>query len=293
MKIDPIIKRPALRYYGSQWSSASWIIQYWPKHSTRVLPFMGGLGEELRAPMAAVTNCADLDGRVINFFSVLRNQPENLIYAIRLTPWHETEFELAKIQADDPLEDARRFWHVCWMAVSGGPDPGKSGFRWVKKRENRYTTPASDGLNVDYLRLIAGRLLHYSFLQMDGIKLIEKHQKLTDCLIWCDPPFVAETRKHNGIYNHETDNELHVKLAKALHQVAGFALVTGYGTNKDGSQNDLYVDLYESADWHRVDRECRTNSGSTRIQSIWMSPKTWSALIAENPLLHFEKAGEK
>ena len=61
-----------------------------------------------------------------------------------------------------------------------------------------------------------------------------------------------------------------------LHKVNGYDLVTGYGWNKDGSKNKLYEELYESEGWQRVDKEAATNAGGKRIQSIWMSPKTYN-----------------
>lgn len=61
-----------------------------------------------------------------------------------------------------------------------------------------------------------------------------------------------------------------------LHTVTGYALITGYAFNKDGSENELYSRLY--SDWHREDKISRTNSGGERVQSIWMSPKTKQAL---------------
>lgn len=282
MEIDKTISRPALRYYGSQWNNAPWIIAHWPKHETRVIPFMGGLNEELRAPMANVTNAADLDGRVINFFRVLRDRPNDLVTAVLLTPWHQGEYAISQNVVDDPLEDARRFWCACWMSVNGGPVPASSGFRWVRDREGRFTTPATDSLNIQHLYLVADRLRHIQFLQRDGLELIDAHAGIEKCLVWCDPPFLKETRSNGaGAYRAETSIKLHTDLAVQLHRVVGYAAVTGYAWNKDGTKNELYESLYEAHGWIRVDSERRTNSGGRRIQSIWLSPRTWLALQEE------------
>jgi len=40
----------------------------------------------------------------------------------------------------------------------------------------------------------------------------------------------------------------------------------------------LYADLYESHGWTRRDKEAQTNSGGKRIESLWLSPRTWAAL---------------
>jgi len=280
MIIDQTITRPALRYYGSQWNNAPWIISHWPTHHTRIIPFAGGLNEELRAPIAQLTNAGDLDGRVCNFFQMLRNRRDDLIHAIRYTPWHESEYLTSKTAVNDPLEDARRFWCTCWMSVQGGPNPGNSGFRWQRSIENRWNVPAQDGIDILHLYAVADRLAHIHFFNRDGRELIEKHIGNEGALIWCDPPFEASTRANKGRgYSHETDEQLHRDTAALLHRHVGYALITGYDC-------DLYQELY--ADWLRVDKTCRT-TGEDRIQSLWLSPRTWSALERERmPLFaHF------
>lgn len=280
MIIDPTITRPALRYYGSQWNNAPWIIAHWPAHDTRVIPFMGGLNDELRAPRAKLTNASDLDGRVVNFFQVLRDRPAELVEAIHLTPWHEGEYAISQDRVDDPLEDARRFWCACWMSVQGGPNPGNSGFRWQRALETRWAAPSNDGAIIDHLHAVAERLKHIHFLQRDGLDLIESHIGNKHALIWCDPPFVATTRANGGRgYGNETSTQLHEDTAFLLRKHTGYALITGY-------DSELYQQLY--ADWLRVDKPCRTNNGGERVQSLWISPRTWAALQAERyPLLAY------
>lgn len=279
MEIDTTIKRPALRYYGSQWNNAPWIISHWPAHHTRVIPFAGGLNDELRAPRARLTNASDLDGRVINFFQVLRDRPDELVAAIHLTPWHEGEYAISQTAVADPLEYARRFWCACWMSVQGGPNPGNSGFRWQRSVDSRWSVPANDAIDLSHLYAVADRLKHIHFFQRDGRELIEMHQGNENALVWCDPPFVDDTRANGGRgYNEETSEALHRDTAVLLHKHTGHALITGYDC-------DLYQELY--ADWVRVDKVVRT-SGEDRIQSLWISPRTWAALQQERyPLLAY------
>lgn len=282
MDTDNTITRPALRYYGSQFNNAPWIAEYMPAHNVRVIPFAGGLNDEIRWEPVKVVNATDLDGRVINFFTVLRDQPNELIHALRLTPWHYGEYAISQRSADDPLEDARRFWCACWMSVRGGPKPDTSGFRWQRSVESRWSTPAEDGLNIDHLYHVANRLRHIHFIQGNGLELIDRHAGVEDALIWCDPPFVKDTRANGGRgYRDESSLELHQAIATALHKCVGYALITGYGWNKDGSKNAVYEELYEAHDWRRVDSERRVNGGGTRVQSLWISPRTWKALEAE------------
>ena len=206
--------RPALKYYGSKWQIAPWIYSWFPSHEHRIVPFAGSLSEVLRWPRPEVETVSDIDDRVFNFFRVLRDKKEELILAIRLTPWHEAEYQLAHTQSDNPLEDARRFWSLCWMSVQGGPAPGKAGFRFMKSRSGRYATIASDGINIDHLYDVARRLKHIQFLKRDALVLMEQFIDEPNVLFYLDPPYIKKTRTANTRYKHESSTRLHKKIAK-------------------------------------------------------------------------------
>lgn len=269
--------RPALRYYGSKFLLAKWIVGFWPETAVRVIPFAGSLSEEIQAPPARLTVAADLDERVKTFFDQLRTNVSELVKQIKLTPWHESVYEESKTVHPDPLEDARRFFFTCWGSVSGGPDPGSSGFRWVALREDRWTCPSRDAINIDHLYIIAERLKPIQFLNCDGRELVKRYQKIESAFIYCDPPYQSNTRasKTRG-YKHDTTEQLHIELAGLLRGCAGAAMICGYAQNKDGSQNDFYRDLYEVYGWRRFDREARTNSNGTRIESVWLNERCYN-----------------
>ena len=61
---------------------------------------------------SSVETYNDIDGEVVNFFQVLREQKADLLEAIGLTPFSKGEFEKAISNANDisDLERARRFF---------------------------------------------------------------------------------------------------------------------------------------------------------------------------------------
>ncbi|MFX4717485.1 hypothetical protein ABTB07_21530, partial [Acinetobacter baumannii] len=78
----------------------------------------------LQKPRALLETYNDLDGQVVNFFRVLRSQPDELVRLLELTPYARAELELALEPLDidrDPLEAARRFFVVSWMSIGGAP----------------------------------------------------------------------------------------------------------------------------------------------------------------------------
>ena len=51
----------------------------------------------------------------MTFFRVLRDRPDDLIRAIRLTPYSREEYALSHAPSDDELEIARRVYIRCWQ----------------------------------------------------------------------------------------------------------------------------------------------------------------------------------
>ena len=75
-------------------------------------PFAGSGAVLLNRPPSGVETYNDLDGEVVNFFRVLRDDPDELQRKMALTPFSREEFALA-CQVDEsltPLERARRFY---------------------------------------------------------------------------------------------------------------------------------------------------------------------------------------
>lgn len=270
-------KRPALRYYGGKFKLAPWIISHFPKHLNYVEPCGGAASVLLQKPRSPLETYNDLDGNVVNFFRVLRDQPDELIRKIRLTPWAREEYEDCLQPCDEPIEKARRFFVSLWMSMHGGLHE-KTSKAWRVSN----TCVFADGavrlaLGRTYmenteneLSTIAARLLHVQFENRDAQDVITKYDN-ADALIYFDPPYVTETRAQGDIYRLETDNDFHIEAAALLRQCAGYVVISGYACT-------LYTDLYESHGWQRVDKEAQTNSGGKRIESLWLSPRTWRAL---------------
>lgn len=94
MIVDPARPaRPALRYYGGKYSIAPWIISHFPPHTNYLEPCSGGASVILAKPRSKLETINDIDGDVFNFFRVLRDQPDELIRRIHLTPWARAEYE--------------------------------------------------------------------------------------------------------------------------------------------------------------------------------------------------------
>lgn len=266
--------RPALRYPGGKWRLAPWIISHFPAHHTYCEPYMGAASVFIQKAPAPFEILNDLDGRLVNFFHVLRTQPDALLHQIRLTPWSRMEFNYCKIPHREPLEDARRFFVTCWQTF------GRRMEGWRFERDYTLTTrnPALDMIEVDHLFAIANRFKNAQLECRPALTVIQEMDSPTT-LQYLDPPYIQSTRVGRA-YIHEMTNRQHAELAECLQALQGFAVLSGYPSR-------LYRDLYEHNGWTRFDTSARTNRGSVRLESIWISPRTVAALNKPRALTLF------
>lgn len=265
-------KRPALRYYGGKWNLAPWIISFFPEHQNYVEPCAGACSVLLQKPRSPLETINDLDGNVVNFFRVLRDQPDELIRRIRLTPWARAEYELSLQPCGDDVERARRFFVASWQSLNGGTGKAAQGY-WAtqKKADMCYSqliermTSIEDGLIV-----IAKRFDYVQIESLPANEIIPRYDN-ADALIYFDPPYITAQRTKKDWYALEWCDEDHEIAARLLRQCAGYVVISGYAC-------PLYADLYESHGWQRHDKEAQTNSGGKRVESVWLSPRTVEAL---------------
>jgi len=263
-------RRPALRYYGGKWKLAPWIISHFPPHQNYVEPCGGAASVLLQKPRSPLETYNDIEQRVVTFFRVLRDRPDELIRKIRLTPWARAEYELSLTDSDGELEQARRFFVRSYMSFNGasGDNPNATG--WRHTSDCRKRTPAAYDLVNNALAEVAKRLTGVQLECRDYANVIDRLDN-DAALIYFDPPYPKATRTKANWYSYEWIDQQHVEAATLLHQCQGFAIVSGYAC-------DLYRNLYEAHGWQRVDREAQTNSGGNHTESLWLSPRTVKAL---------------
>lgn len=76
-----------LNYPGAKWGMAQEIVQIMPPHRSYLEPFAGSLAVLFHKPRSAIETVNDIDGDIVNFFRVLRAEPERLAREIDLTPY--------------------------------------------------------------------------------------------------------------------------------------------------------------------------------------------------------------
>jgi DNA adenine methylase len=207
--------RPALRYYGGKWKLAPWIISHFPAHENYVEPCGGAASVLLQKNPSKLETYNDLDGNVVNYFRVLRTRTDELINAIRLTPWAREEAELSTKEATDELERARRFWVMLHMRISCSNGNKMRGMRVVTKDPVKLPELKNRDSYLESLTVVAMRLRNVQLENRPALEVIERYDG-EKTLIYLDPPYVTETRSHKKEYAYEWTPEQHTECANIL-----------------------------------------------------------------------------
>lgn len=265
--------RPLVRYHGGKWILAPWIISNFPAHRCYVEPFGGGGSVLIRKPRSYAEVYNDKDGEIVNLFRVVRDQGEELLRRLELTPFARTEFRESYTPSEDPIEQARRTVIRSFMGFGSNSHNKNTGFRSNSNRSS--TTPAHDWRNYpNALGAVIDRLRGVVIENRDAIEVMLTHDAETT-LHYVDPPYVASTRDKGGDYRHEMTDDQHVHLAEVLANLKGSVIVSGY-------HSELYDDIY--AGWQRIERRALADGASERIEVLWMRNVDQDLFFSYSPL---------
>ncbi len=226
-------RRIAFGWYGGKFSHLNWLLPLLPFAHHYCEPFGGSGAVLLNREPSPVETYNDVDGDVVNFFRVLRENRDELVAMIALTPFSREEFFFA-INSDEadisPIERARRFYVRARQSRTGLAQTASLG-RWANCKAT--SRRGMSGVisrwfgGVDALPEIAERLMRVQIENRPAEQLIKLYDS-EDTLFYCDPPYPHDSRGDAKAYGHEMSNFEHEQLAALLNAVKGRVAVSGY-----------------------------------------------------------------
>jgi len=255
-------------WYGGKYSHLDWLLPLLPDCHHYCEPFAGSGAVLLNRDPSPVETFNDLDGEVVNFFRVLREEKEQLVEAIGLTPFAREEFALAcEISPDlPPLERARRFYVRARQVRTGLAQTATVG-RWANCK-NTSRAGMSGVISrwlgaVEHLPAVAARLLRVQIENRPAVDVIRLYDS-TATLFYCDPPYIHSTRGDSKAYGFEMTDAQHRVLAGVLNSVQGMVAFSNY-------QAKILDELYPAPKWHKTISPARTNHSTKdkRVEILW------------------------
>jgi DNA adenine methylase len=239
----------AFGWYGGKFSHLEWLLPLLTRTQNYCEPFGGSAAVLINKEPSPVETFNDIDGELVNFFRVVRNQTSRLVKALSLTPFSREEFANAIGQDQSrlsELERARRFFVRARQVRTGLAQTASLG-RWANCR-NTSRAGMSGAVSrwlgsVKHLPEIAERLLRVQIENRPALDVIRLYDS-PDTLFYCDPPYPHSSRGDSKAYRYEMTDEDHVALAECLRKIEGKAAVSGY-------RCELLDTLY--SDWRRIE----------------------------------------
>lgn len=290
--------RSPFPWFGGKQRLADDILATFPEHDAYVEVFGGGASVLLSKAPATLDVYNDRDDGLVNFFTALRDAPEQLVPLLELTPYARAEWQRCRDtwrDVADPIERARR-WYVVVSQSFGGMvarDHGNTrqrelGRGWGGERLGRMhlSRAASTANRVDHIWRFVQRFRLVQIENLDWRACIERYDS-PSTLFYIDPPYVAATRRSGG-YNHELTDDDHAELVDRVLALAGVAVVSGY-------DHPLYAPLVERGGFTRRTFSVISTAGQRaadaardrRTEVLWASPRA-----AQPSLFHLAELEE-
>ncbi len=263
------LNAPTLKWPGSKWNIAEWIIGHMPQHDCYIEPYFGSGAVFFNKEPSNVEMLNDRDGELVNFFRVVRDKPHELAAALELTPWARAEYVFCRRRLGEPrgnrVERARRLAVSMWQSIgqrAGCASQQRTVTSGWRSRCAEDQSPVATWHRLpDRVRYAAGRLLQAQIENRPALDVIARHAN-ADVLIYADPPYHLSTRQRR-LYAHEMDDEGHKALLQALEAHPGPVLLSGY-------HSGLYDEML--GHWKRFETQARAQSNAPRTEVLWLNP---------------------
>ena len=255
-KINAIIKYP-----GSKWGIAKWIINFFPDHHSYLEPFFGSGAVLFNKSRSHIETINDLDGDVVNLFEWVKKDPERLAREIYYTPYARQVYE----ESFDRIHRNSLYKAVNFLIrsnMSHGHRGNEENVGWkndVAGRERSYSAKDWTELPEKIIQA-AERLRGVQIECRSAIDVIQRFNR-SNVLIYADPPYLLGVCTGKQ-YRKEMKDKDHIELLEVLRAHRGKVLISGY-------DSELYRNMLQG--WYWEENYCYTQSGSRRKEVLWMN----------------------
>jgi DNA adenine methylase len=260
--------RPIVKIHGGKFYMAPFIIEHFPQKYEEMSyfePFCGGASVLLNKQPSQEEIINDADGKLINLFKIVRDQPKELVAKLKKVKYSEVNFTKAQKEehAETPMDMAVNEYILRRMSRGGL----KKAFAWSDRE--RGGKPGDVNAWQTMLKLIptiAKRISNVHILNKSALELIKIFNQ-ESVLLYVDPPYLPETRVSKNAYEYELTEKQHIELASLLSNFKGKVLISGY-------QSKLYKKLYKG--WTSFKKEMPNHASQQKnkpiqVEMLWLN----------------------
>jgi DNA adenine methylase len=135
--------------------------------------------------------------------------------------------------------------------------------RMKKPAESSIAIDCDEGLCVDLPSLFSA-VPAVTVMSGDALQYLRKLRCTRSTLIYCDPPYLQETRRSKqAIYKHEFNTcQQHTRLLMLLLKMDCMVMISGY-------RSSLYDAVLQA--WRRADKKVTLRNGIKATECVWMN----------------------
>lgn len=263
--------RPPFKIHGGKYYLSKWVISNLPKDYEQynyIEPYLGAGSVFLNKNRSnGEETINDIDPGAIAIFQALRDEAGLFIGRIKRTKYCDATFNKALAKKDAKFTDYMDYAvneYILRRMSRGGL---KKNFAW----SNRLRGGQPGDVNAwetmfEYLPLIAEKLKNINIFQKDANQIIRAFND-KNTLLYCDPPYLQDTRTAENAYEYEMTTDDHIALAESIKQFRGKVIISGYSSA-------LYNRIY--ADWRIIKKKIANNASQQKkkpqkTEILWMN----------------------
>lgn len=265
-----------ISYYGGKQRLITEILPLFPNHTQYVEPFIGGGAVFFAKSPSEAEVINDLDGRIVNFYRVLKTHELfiKLQERVKATLHNELEYRQTRKILEAPMVDSVEYAWAFWMQTNMsfsfilcGSFAFGNDDRCAKLSNNK-----RNAFNENYLK----RIEKSEIFCRDAVDLI-KLKDTEDTFFYLDPPYVSSDCGHYDGYTME-----HFKtLLDTVSEIKGKFLMSSY-------PETILMEYREKFQWNFQDIIKQVGVTGKREETKYKTEcLTWNYKLTENQLSLF------
>jgi DNA adenine methylase len=194
-------------------------------------PFGGEISVILDKSPSKIESFNDIDSELTTIYQALRDEPKEFFRRLSICKYCEETFAraLKKNQFHDYLDQAINDFILNKMSQNGAKKvfaKPRSSDSWIK--------------NLKDIEHIPERIREIYIFNKPAIEILEVFNT-PDTLVYCDPPYLHETKVSKTVYSSEMTTDDHIELSRMLNDYRGKVVISG-------CMSPLYKRIYK--DWN-------------------------------------------
>lgn len=274
------MKLNAFNWIGGKASHLPFLYENFPDTHHHYIDVFGGSGVVLlNKKPSPIETFNDINQNIVTFYRVLRNNKDNLIEKIKLSPYSRQEYAdcitVLKNQEADDLERARAFFVVANQSYHSRINSLQE-YNWkinIHDSTKRGSSVVSKyNSKIEKLDMIADRFKSVQIENRDFKRIFDKFDSDVS-FFYVDPPYPLDTRRTKKLYDYELDDDRHSELLEIIQSIEGSVLISTY-------QNEMYDS--KLTNWKKVSNsEKRIRSSSTKRKAVEILYRNFEINVSE------------